>query len=505
MIGQRKVVDSFIFNNELDLLEIRLHEMGPFVDWFVIVEGTKSFANKPKKLNFQDNKYRYADFIHKIIHVVVDDMPDTSDAWALEAFTRNATLRGVAQVPEIGPFDWVILSDVDEIIRALSIEIHEQVFEPGSVYKFDLSFRYYKFNCRAQSDGWSAPIMVANQFFTDPENTRHNRNPSVPWNNTVIVPAAGWHFSYMGGIESIRAKIDMNAHQEFNNDHFKDVKRLEQKLKYGEDLYDREAHKWEFINDYDYPKFVMDNRERFAGYFEPMPQYQFRCVIPFSGNYDHLRWAIETCYSEAIKFSTLDVPVVVFNNSGATFDASQVHGSTGHFTLVDLLEPLLLPNTLNWAIRQARANGDEFMMWMHDDAAIRCNGFKLIMDKYHQVKGSRWGMIFLGKDGDTCSLYNPEFNFTENVWYDPFLFPMYFMDCHYSRIMRLRGWTLEYANWDHPVDYVIHSGSHSLTDVPMLRRKNDLVQPEQRSLYRKIWGGDPGQETVNDPHANGTC
>lgn len=503
MINGKKLIDAVLFNNELDLLEIRLNEMSPVVDWFVLVEGTKSFANQPKQLTYEKNKDRFSRFHHKIIHVIVEDSPNTSDAWAIETFTRNATLRGIEQVPGIQDDDWVILSDVDEIIRAARFQ--EFHFEQGRVYKFDLTFRYYKFNCKAMSDGWSAPIMVNKHFFTDPQNTRHNNNPALPWATVETIQNAGWHFSYMGGIEAIQAKISMNAHQEFNNDHFKDSKRLEQKLKYGEDLYDRDAHKWEFVNDNDYPQFVLDHPDRFEDYFEAMPRYQFRCVIPFSGNYDHLRWAVSSCYSEVVKWSTLEKPVAVFNNSGQKFDFSMLAGQEDHFKLIDFLEPMLLPTTLNWAIRQAKANGDQFMMWMHDDAALRANGLKLMMDKYHQVAGSKWGTIFLGKDGDTCSFYNPEFNFTENVWYDPFLFPMYFMDCHYTRIMKLRGWTLEYANWDHQLDYVIHAGSHSLKDMPNLRRKNDLVQQGQRDLYRKIWGGDPGQETSNDPHAAGTC
>jgi len=194
---------------------------------------------------------------------------------------------------------------------------------------------------------------------------------------------------------------------------------------------------------------------------------------------------------------------VVVNNSGQSFDHSHLAGLT--YALFDILEPLLLPNTLNWAIRQAKAAGDEFMMWMHDDAALRTNAVKILLDKYLQVKGNRWCSIFLGKDGDTCSLYNPEFNFQERVWYDPMLFPMYLMDCHYFRIARLRGWALEYANWEGGFDYVIHKGSHSLTDVPTLRQKNDLIRRTgQDELYRTIWGGDPGKETNNDPQASGT-
>ena len=47
-----KVVDCFTFYNELDLLEMRLEEMYDIVDNFVIVEATKTFVGKEKKIIF---------------------------------------------------------------------------------------------------------------------------------------------------------------------------------------------------------------------------------------------------------------------------------------------------------------------------------------------------------------------------------------------------------------------------------------------------------------------
>ena len=38
------IVDSFIFYNELDMLEFRLTELNDVVDYFVIVEATHTFS-----------------------------------------------------------------------------------------------------------------------------------------------------------------------------------------------------------------------------------------------------------------------------------------------------------------------------------------------------------------------------------------------------------------------------------------------------------------------------
>jgi len=41
-----KIFDVFLFCYELDLLEIRLNLLDPYVDFFVLSEGTKDFQEK---------------------------------------------------------------------------------------------------------------------------------------------------------------------------------------------------------------------------------------------------------------------------------------------------------------------------------------------------------------------------------------------------------------------------------------------------------------------------
>ena len=42
------IIDSFIFNNELDLLELRLEQLDAVVDKFVFVEATTTFMGQGK-------------------------------------------------------------------------------------------------------------------------------------------------------------------------------------------------------------------------------------------------------------------------------------------------------------------------------------------------------------------------------------------------------------------------------------------------------------------------
>ena len=56
-------------------MEIRLNELNPVVDKFVLVESTKTFQKQDKPIFYAENKDRFKQFSEKIIHVVVDKFP----------------------------------------------------------------------------------------------------------------------------------------------------------------------------------------------------------------------------------------------------------------------------------------------------------------------------------------------------------------------------------------------------------------------------------------------
>ena len=70
-----QIADCFIFYNELKMLDYRLHVLNHVVDYFILVEATHTHVGNPKPLFFQENKELFAPYLHKIIHIVVDDFP----------------------------------------------------------------------------------------------------------------------------------------------------------------------------------------------------------------------------------------------------------------------------------------------------------------------------------------------------------------------------------------------------------------------------------------------
>jgi len=64
--------DCFMFFDELELLDLRLHYLDPLIDRFVLVESTRTFSLKDKPLFFDENKSMFSKFLPKIEHVIID-------------------------------------------------------------------------------------------------------------------------------------------------------------------------------------------------------------------------------------------------------------------------------------------------------------------------------------------------------------------------------------------------------------------------------------------------
>jgi hypothetical protein len=227
----RQVYDCFIFFNELDLLELRLREMSGYIDKFVLVEATKTHQGNPKPLYFLDHRDRFRDFADKIIHVIVEDLPVSGDAMKNERFHRNCILRGLTGC---AGHDVIIVSDVDEITRREAIDFYKD-HHLRDIRKLDQKFFYYYLNYLSDAP-WRLAFMAAYGALKDQDLGRL-RNTKV--SAKKILANAGWHFSYLGGIDSIIKKLEAFCHADLNTARYKDREWLEHCLQTGEDLFGR--------------------------------------------------------------------------------------------------------------------------------------------------------------------------------------------------------------------------------------------------------------------------
>jgi hypothetical protein len=206
-----RIYDCFTFFNELELLEVRFKELYHTVDYFVLGESNLTFQGQPKELVFAKNKDRFSKYLDKIIHIVVDDMPE-GDAWARELHQRNALRRGFFAAD---PNDVIIISDADEIISENAIRKLKQ-FEDPSFFLLEMPMYQYFLNLRA-AEIWDRPFAFSRSLLDRVGDLNRVRgNPKLVLREFEdcghVVQAAGWHFTFLGGVERIREKLNAYSH-----------------------------------------------------------------------------------------------------------------------------------------------------------------------------------------------------------------------------------------------------------------------------------------------------
>lgn len=276
------VYDCFPFFNELDLLEIRMHELDPVVDRFVIVEATRTFQREPKPLHFSENRARFSRFDAKIIHVVVDRFPGffrrlrVPTPWDYSNFQKDQVARGLR---DCRPGDQIIISDLDEIPRA--DKVREFRDQPGAkVFQQRLSNFY--FNCvalespaeshlvkRGDHVYWRGSVMVDFEQFRSFRKTRKIRDTQGA--GVVQVEEGGWHFSFLGDVKAIQYKLRNWEHAKeghYSQDYLADPQALKKMIEEGADLFGRD-YRYGFIPlDDSFPRYLLEHRDRFAAYIK---------------------------------------------------------------------------------------------------------------------------------------------------------------------------------------------------------------------------------------------
>jgi len=271
------IYDCFQFHNELDLLDIRLHELSEVVDKFVIVEATLTHSGIPKSLFYYENRERFTKFDSKIIHIIVRDMPVspqqimasykkwdknwipdgylTGDNWVRERYQRNQIMLGLTQCQ---PDDIIIIGDADEIVRpSILEEIYETIVDGSNAVMQTLNTCYLNFQCSNMD--WAGSKIIKYKFLKNPSECRFHTSAAR------IILDGGWHMNYLGGAEEIRTKIKSYAHQEFNN--IDTLNNVEQRLAHKQDILGRQYQYTVVSIDDRLPKYVLENLDKFDKYF----------------------------------------------------------------------------------------------------------------------------------------------------------------------------------------------------------------------------------------------
>ena len=279
-----RIFDSFRFFNELDVLEVRFNLLYDLVDFFVITECPYTIMGDEKPLYYWDNRDRFDKFNDKVIHDIMDDIPDNFDNYVerrgyhtpynsidrncnqkyidiplryqRDMYARDYTAYSIEKAGAKSD-DVIITSDADEVINPLVLESLDW-FDKNNHYVVLQRHFYYKFNILREENWMGSRICTWDTLRqTSVDQLRQNHH------NSHRIESGGWHWSYFGNIDTIEQKLNACADSQHKS------KDLSDKVKMGRDPVGRSDSYNPVPIDDSFPEYIQNNQEKYAEFIKP--------------------------------------------------------------------------------------------------------------------------------------------------------------------------------------------------------------------------------------------
>lgn len=242
-----KLIDVFNFSHEpIELLEMRLNIVYPYVDIICINENATTYTGIEREIQFEKYKSRLSPFLDKIVYRIIDTRERNLDfstfnqqyhtdrdkdhparpatrglpeRWHRSMYGRDCLIESLLEVASDD--DIIIQSDLDEIPNPEFLKEAKSLVKDGHMYTCIQKFYMCHVN-RIQTDkGKDVDDWRGSQFCTFKylkEYGGFNDCRNLPHENEFLIENGGWHFSFLGGEEKIKQKLQGYGHQEHNND-----------------------------------------------------------------------------------------------------------------------------------------------------------------------------------------------------------------------------------------------------------------------------------------------
>ena len=279
-----RIFDSFRFFNELDVLEVRFNLLYDLVDFFVITECPYTIMGDEKPLYYWDNRDRFDKFNDKVIHDIMDDIPDNFDNYVerrgyhtpynsidrncnqkyidiplryqRDMYARDYTAYSIEKAGAKSD-DVIITSDADEVINPLVLQSLDW-FDKNNHYVALQRHFYYKFNILREENWMGSRICTWDTLRqTSVDQLRQNHH------NSHRIESGGWHWSYFGNIDTIEQKLNACADSQHKS------KDLSDKVKMGKDTVGRSDSYNPVPIDDSFPEYIQNNQKKYAEFIKP--------------------------------------------------------------------------------------------------------------------------------------------------------------------------------------------------------------------------------------------
>jgi beta-1,4-mannosyl-glycoprotein beta-1,4-N-acetylglucosaminyltransferase len=233
-----KIFDVFMFNNELDLLEIRLEYMYPVIDYFIITEADKYFNGQKKSFFLDENWDRFKKYKDKIIYNKIINIPNNFDnfypphknfidynkiyehknfntcvlklkkQFHTEVYIRDSQILGLVNIAKHD--DIIISSDLDEFVeRELIADIRNNLKIVPKAQHLNVECHEFIYNYNFKNKNkWYGPKIFRYDYLNE-KSFDLLRYPltSIKYQIFEVIKNSGYHFTTFGNLNLIKHKL----------------------------------------------------------------------------------------------------------------------------------------------------------------------------------------------------------------------------------------------------------------------------------------------------------
>jgi beta-1,4-mannosyl-glycoprotein beta-1,4-N-acetylglucosaminyltransferase len=237
-----------------------------------------------KPLYYWDNRDRFDKFNDKVIHDIMDDIPDNFNDYVerrgyhtpynsidrncnqkyidiplryqRDMYARDYTAYSIEKAGAESD-DVIITSDADEVINPLVLQSLDW-FDKDNHYVALQRHFYYKFNILREENWMGSRICTWDTLRqTSVDQLRQNHH------NSYRIESGGWHWSYFGHIDTIEQKLNACADSQHKS------KDLADKVKMGKDPVGRSDSYNPVPIDDSFPEYIQNNQKKYAEFIKP--------------------------------------------------------------------------------------------------------------------------------------------------------------------------------------------------------------------------------------------
>jgi hypothetical protein len=236
------IIDCFLYNNELELLELRYHVLSQHVSKFVVIESNHTFQGHPRQYKATNDAAELGLPIDRFVFLQVDvsdavdcvsdldrhhankvGRSERPEVWTRQRLQRDAILQHLPDFPSDAVF---LMGDVDEIPRPSALQFVASMLDQNRQHVLKLPLVMLEgradqrlFGDQGQELWWDSSLLMCRwqQLLTaTPTEMRSETCKSWILGHAVQdnrrANDLGWHFSWMGDRRRRAQKAQSCAH-----------------------------------------------------------------------------------------------------------------------------------------------------------------------------------------------------------------------------------------------------------------------------------------------------